>query len=142
TGGTGILGKSFVKGIAEAGGIVCILGRNEATAKERALEIVNKGGQAIPLKADVTNEQELLSARDEVLQQFGRIDGLVNAAGGNMPEAVVQPGSDIFKLNLSGLKQVMDLNLFGTILPTQVFGEHIAHNTSGGSIVNISSMAS
>ena len=142
TGGTGILGKSFVKGIAEAGGIVCILGRNEATAKERALEIVNKGGQAIPLKADVTNEQELLSARAEVLQQFGRIDGLVNAAGGNMPEAVVQPGSDIFKLNLSGLKQVMDLNLFGTILPTQVFGEHIAHNTSGGSIVNISSMAS
>ncbi len=142
TGGTGILGKSFVKGIARAGGIACILGRNEATAKERAQEIINNGGKALPLKADVTNEEDLLAAKNEILTQFGRIDGLVNAAGGNMPEAVVQPGADIFKLDMNGLRRVVELNLFGTVLPTQVFGEAIAQNSKGGSIINISSMAS
>lgn len=142
TGGTGILGKSFVKGIARAGGIACILGRNETTAKERAAEIASSGGKAIPLKADVTNEEDLLKAKDEVLKHFGRIDGLVNAAGGNMPDAVVQPDADIFKLDMNALRQVVELNLFGTILPTQVFGEVIAKNSDGGSIINISSMAS
>ncbi|GAB3418628.1 SDR family oxidoreductase [Niabella aquatica] len=142
TGGTGILGKSFVKGIARAGGITCILGRNEATAKERALDIVSNGGKAISLKADVTNEKDLAIAKNEVLKNFGRIDGLVNAAGGNLPQAIVEPGSDIFKLDMHGLREVMELNLFGTILPTQVFGEAIAENSNGGSIINISSMAS
>lgn len=142
TGGTGILGKAFIKGIAHAGGIACILGRNEKTAIERANEIVKNGGQAIPLKADVTCEKDLVNAKKEVLKHFGKIDGLVNAAGGNIPEAVVQPGSDIFNLNMDSLRQVVELNLFGTILPTQIFGEVIAKNNDGGSIINISSMAS
>ena len=142
TGGTGILGKSFVKGIADAGGIPCILGRNETVAKTRAQEIIDNGGKALPLIADVTSEDDLARAKDEVIKTFGRIDGLVNAAGGNMPEAVVQPGTDLFKLDMTALKRVVELNLFGTILPTQVFGEAIANNEAGGSIVNISSMAS
>jgi NAD(P)-dependent dehydrogenase (short-subunit alcohol dehydrogenase family) len=141
TGGTGILGKSFVNGIVQAGGIVGILGRNKAVAEERATAIHQNGGQAIALVADVLNEAELVAAKDTLITKYGRIDGLVNAAGGNMPDGVLQPDEDIFKMNLEGMKRVMDLNLWGTLLPTQIFGEAIAQ-TGKGSIVNISSMNS
>ncbi|EJL64723.1 SDR family oxidoreductase [Flavobacterium sp. CF136] len=141
TGATGILGEAFINGIADAGGIVGVLGRNEKIANERAASIVNQGGEAIALIADVTNEMDLISAREIILSKYGKIDGLVNAAGGNMPDAVIQPGQDIFQLNMSALQQVMNLNLFGTILPTQIFGE-VIKNTGTGSIVNISSVSS
>jgi NAD(P)-dependent dehydrogenase (short-subunit alcohol dehydrogenase family) len=141
TGGTGILGGAFVRGIYEAGGIVCILGRNEKVATERAKSIVDAGGKALALIADVTNESDLIRARDLVLSKFGKIDGLVNAAGGNMPDAVIQPEQDIFKMNMGALQEVMNLNLFGTVLPTQVFGEAIKNSVGAGSIVNISSVA-
>lgn len=118
TGGTGIIGYSFIKSIVSAGGIVGILGRNEKIAHQRVQEIQDKGGSAIALLADVTNEAQLLLARDKMLDAFGRIDGLVNAAGGNIPDAVVQPDQDIFSLNINALEQVMQLNLLGTILPT------------------------
>ena len=75
TGGTGILGYSFINAISEAGGIVGILGRNEEVAKKRAAIINGKGGKAIALKADVLNEGELKAAKDKVLPQFGKIDG-------------------------------------------------------------------
>jgi NAD(P)-dependent dehydrogenase (short-subunit alcohol dehydrogenase family) len=141
TGGTGILGGAFVDGIAAAGGTVGILGRNEKIAKERADAINAKGGTAIPLVADVLAEDGLIAAKETMIQQFGKIDGLVNVAGGNMPQGVVQPEMDIFKMELNGLKSVMDLNLWGTILPTQIFGEALAKNDTA-SIVNISSMNS
>jgi NAD(P)-dependent dehydrogenase (short-subunit alcohol dehydrogenase family) len=141
TGGTGILGDAFTKGIAKAGGIVGILGRNQAVAQERADAINTSGGQAIALVADVMKEDELIAAKDAVLNQYGRIDGLVNGAGGNMPGGIVQPADDIFKMNMDGMRQVLDLNLWGTLIPTQVFGEAMVQNGSG-SIVNISSMAS
>lgn len=141
TGGTGILGNSFVNGIADAGGTVVILGRNVAIGNERADGINKKGGKALAVVADVLNQDDLVAARDKILKAFGRIDGLVNGAGGNMPQGVLQPDEDIFKMNLDGMKQVMDLNLWGTLLPTQVFGEAIA-KTGRGSIVNISSMNS
>lgn len=141
TGGTGILGNSFVKGIVEAGGAVGILGRNAAVAEERAAMINQNGGKAIELAADVLIESELQAAKLKLLDAFGRLDGLVNGAGGNMPEGVLQPDEDIFKMNLAEMKNVMELNTWGTILPTQVFGEAIAQ-TGQGSIVNISSMNS
>lgn len=141
TGATGILGEAFINGIANAGGIVGVLGRNEKVATERAASITNQGGEAIALIADVTNEQDLINAREIILSKYGKIDGLVNAAGGNMPDAVIQPGQDIFQLNMPALQQVMNLNLFGTILPTQIFGE-VIKNTGTGSIVNISSVSS
>jgi NAD(P)-dependent dehydrogenase (short-subunit alcohol dehydrogenase family) len=141
TGGTGILGNSFVNGIVQAGGTVGILGRNKAVAEERAAAINQNGGQAIALVADVLNEAELVAAKDTLITKYGRINGLVNGAGGNMPDGVLQPDEDIFKMNLDGMKRVMDLNLWGTLLPTQIFGEAIA-KTGKGSIVNISSMNS
>lgn len=141
TGGTGILGGAFVEAIAAAGGVVGILGRNEKIANERANAINQKGGQALALIADVTNESQLESACQQMLAAFGKIDGLVNAAGGNMPDAVVQPNQDIFQLNFQALQDVMQLNLMGTVMPTQVFGKAIKKNGSG-SIVNISSVVS
>lgn len=141
TGGTGILGNSFVNAIVEAGGIVGILGRNAQVANERAAAIHKNGGKAIALIADAMNEEELIAARTKVLEAFGKIDGLVNAAGGNMPEGVLQPEDNIFDMNMEGMRKVLDLNLWGTLIPTQVFGEAIA-KTGKGSIVNISSMNS
>lgn len=141
TGGTGILGGAFINGIVKAGGAVGILGRNEKVANERAEEINRAGGRALALIADVMKEDELVAAREKALAHFGKIDGLVNAAGGNMPQGVVQPTDSIFHMNLEGLQQVLNLNLWGTIIPTQVFGEAMARNSSA-SIVNISSMNS
>jgi NAD(P)-dependent dehydrogenase (short-subunit alcohol dehydrogenase family) len=140
TGGTGILGKAFINGIAEAGGTVGVLGRNEKVANERVAAITQNGGKAITLIADVTKEQQLTDAKKKVIDIYGKIDGLVNAAGGNIPGAVIQPDEDIFNLNFNALKEVMTSNLFGTILPTQIFGEVIRDNGQG-SVVNISSMA-
>jgi len=141
TGGTGVLGGAFVEGIAVAGGIIGILGRNEKIANERANAINQKGGQALALIADVTNESQLEAACQQMLTAFGKIDGLVNAAGGNIPNAVVQPDQDVFELNFQALQEVMQLNLMGTVMPTQVFGKAIKKNGSG-SIVNISSVVS
>ena len=141
TGGTGIIGKSFIKGIVAAGGAVGILGRNEKVANERADEVNKNGGKAIALIADVLDEKALEAARDKVLAEYGRIDGLVNAAGGNIPEAIIQKDDDIFGMNIDGMRKAMELNLWGTLIPTQVFGKAMV-DAGKGSIVNISSMSS
>jgi NAD(P)-dependent dehydrogenase (short-subunit alcohol dehydrogenase family) len=141
TGGTGILGNSFVNAIVEAGGAVGILGRNAEVANERADAINKNGGRAIALIADAMDEEQLIAARTKILAAFGKIDGLVNAAGGNMPDGVLQPEESIFEMKMDGMKKVLDLNLWGTLIPTQVFGAAIAE-TGKGSIVNISSMNS
>ena len=141
TGATGVIGHSFINALAREDAIVGVLGRNKKVAEQRVKEIDQNGGKAIALIADVTDEGQLLAAKKMVLNEFGKIDGLVNAAGGNMPEAVIGPDKDIFQLDFAALKEVMNLNLFGTMLPTQIFGESIAVQGKG-SIVNISSMAS
>ncbi|RYZ26203.1 MAG: SDR family oxidoreductase [Chitinophagaceae bacterium] len=141
TGGTGILGEAFVAAIVEAGGAVGIMGRKKEVAEQRAEAINKTGGKALALVADVTNEDQLVEAKKKMLDQFGKIDGLVNGAGGNMPEGVLQPEDNIFQMNMGGMKKVMDLNVWGTLLPTQIFGDAMVANDSG-SIVNISSMNS
>lgn len=142
TGGTGILGQAFLDGIVAAGGTVAILGRNEAVARQRAEAITAQGGQALALVADVLDEVQLRAACTRTLDAYGRIDGLVNAAGGNGPDGVLDNQADVFAMNLDGMKRVMELNLWGAILPTQVFGAALAQAPGGASIVNISSMNS
>lgn len=141
TGGTGILGKSFVNILAQYGATVVILGRNKKVADERVNHIKSSGGKACAAICDVLDAKSLEDAKAEIVDKYGAIHGLVNAAGGNMPGGVLDPKDSVFNLNMDGLRQVLDLNLIGTILPTQIFGEEIAKNGSG-SIVNISSMAS
>lgn len=110
-------------------------------ANERADAINKAGGKAIALIADAMNEEQLIAAREKVLAAYGRIDGLVNGAGGNMPDGVLKPDDNIFEMKMDGMKTVLDLNLWGTLIPTQVFGKAIAE-TGRGAIVNISSMNS
>jgi NAD(P)-dependent dehydrogenase (short-subunit alcohol dehydrogenase family) len=141
TGGTGVLGYSFNKAIAKEGGTVCILGRNKEIAEQRATEIIKEGGKAIGLSANVLDEKDLQIANNVILDKFGKIDGLVNGAGGNQPKAVVQLEDDLFNLNLEAIESVFRLNLFGSLLPTQVFGKSMRDTSNSGSIVNISSVS-
>jgi NAD(P)-dependent dehydrogenase (short-subunit alcohol dehydrogenase family) len=140
TGGTGVLGKSFVNGIMAADGTVVIIGRDINKANILVDEIVNKGGKALAISADVLSEAQLFVAREKILSAFGKIDGLVNAAGGNVPEGVLQNNADIFDLNIQGMKNALELNVWGTLIPTQIFGSVMVKN-GGGSIVNISSVS-
>ena len=123
TGATGVLGEAFINGLHAAQATIIIIGRNEEVAKLRAESVNNNGGKAIYIIADVLNEQDLLEANSHIIKTYGRIDALVNGAGGNIPEAVIQSGSDVFDININALKQAFDLNLFGTIIPTQIFGK-------------------
>ncbi|MFT4092522.1 MAG: SDR family oxidoreductase [Niabella sp.] len=141
TGATGVLGHSFVTALAAQGAAVGVLGRNATVANERVAEIENAGGRAIALVADVLDNDQLQAACDQVIKKYGKITGLINAAGGNQPGAVVQPGEDIFQLDIEALRKVMDLNLFGTLVPTQIFGKAMLDTAGGGSIVNISSVS-
>jgi NAD(P)-dependent dehydrogenase (short-subunit alcohol dehydrogenase family) len=77
------------------------------------------------------DEGSLKAAKETLLNRFGRIDGLVNGAGGNMPEGVLQPDEDIFSMNLDGMKKVLDLNLWGTLLPTQSIWRGYCQNREG-----------
>jgi len=142
TGGTGILGQAFLDGIVAVGGTVGILGRNADEAQKRADVITAQGGQALPLVADVLDETQLRAACQQVLDKYGRVDGLVNAAGGNGADGVLDPAANVFEMNLAGMKRVMELNVWGAVLPTQVFGEALAQAPGKASIVNISSMNS
>jgi NAD(P)-dependent dehydrogenase (short-subunit alcohol dehydrogenase family) len=140
TGGTGVLGGAMARGLAAAGAKVAVLGRNAGNAAAVVSDITAAGGTALTAPADVLDEAQLQRVRDQVLEQWGRIDILVNAAGGNMPGATLAPGSSIFELQPDAMRQVLDLNLMGTFLPTQVFAAPMAERRQG-SIVNISSMA-
>lgn len=140
TGGTGVLGGAMAHGLAEAGAKIGILGRRAERAAEVVAAIQASGGEAMPVPADALDEKSLLQARDQVLQQWGRIDILINAAGGNSPDATVFGDVTFFNLKREAVQKMLDLNLMGTILPSQVFGEVMA-KAGKGSIINISSMA-
>jgi NAD(P)-dependent dehydrogenase (short-subunit alcohol dehydrogenase family) len=148
TGGTGVLGGAMARGLAAAGARVAIMGRRREQAEAVAAEIRGAGGEALALPADVLQKGELESARTTLLRQWGRVDILVNAAGGNMPGATVVGDNTIFNLSEDAFRQVFDLNLLGTLLPSQVFGAAMAgvlpeqaSTTAQGCIVNVSSMA-
>jgi len=140
TGATGILGGAIAVGLARAGARVAILGRRAARAEEVAATIRQSGGEAVAAPADVLNPTSLEDVRRSLLARFGQIDILVNAAGGNTPAATVTESSSFFDLAPAALRDVLELNLMGTVLPCQVFGGAMAQQRSGA-IVNVSSMA-
>ncbi len=140
TGGTGILGAAMVNGLARAGAKVAILGRRGEAAQELTVSIEAAGGQAMPLVADVLQREPLERAKQSILDRWGRLDILVNCAGGNAPEGTVDIDGTFFDLTQAGIQNVIDLNLMGTVLPTHVFGEIMAHQKEG-CIVNISSLS-
>ena len=151
TGGGGVLCSTFCEALAERGANVAVLDLNLDSATAVADRINKAGGNAIGLSANVLDKDNLLLAKEQVIQKFGSIDILINGAGGNNPKATtdkeyfypedIEGGEDIktfFDLDPKGIGFVFDLNFLGTLLPTQVFSAEMCKN--GGVIINVSSM--
>lgn len=140
TGATGVLGGAATRALAGAGARVVVLGRRSHRAEEVAAQVVEEGGEALAAPADVLALTQLEAVRERALARWGRVDILVNAAGGNVPAATVPEGGSVFDLTVTAWRDVLDANLTGTLLPCQVFGAAMAERGSGA-IVNFSSMA-
>jgi NAD(P)-dependent dehydrogenase (short-subunit alcohol dehydrogenase family) len=138
TGGTGVLGSALAAGLCRAGVQVAVIGRNEDRCTANAVALRDSGGRAIGVSCDVLDRDQLASASDRVERELGPIDLLVNAAGGNRPQATTSPERSFFDLD-DAFAEVIDLNLMGTVRSCQVFGRAMAER-SGGCIVNIASM--
>ena len=141
TGGTGILGASVVEYLAQHGAKVVVLARNKEKGDNLIRKVRDNGGDAIFLVSDVNDKKVLEQNRADILAHYKKIDVLINGAGGNMPGATIGPDKTIFDLNIDDFKTVVDLNLFGTVLPSMVFGACMTDQKEG-SIINISSEAS
>lgn len=138
TGGAGILGKGISVYLAKEGAKIVILDRNEEQGNKLVDEIKAEGGEAIFLVTDVMNKEVLEGNKTEIMKKYGRIDVLLNAAGGNMPGATIAPDKTFFDLQIDAFKKVVDLNLFGTVLPTMVFADVMVQQKKG-TIVNFCS---
>ena len=139
TGGTGMLCSVLACALAECGAKVAVLGRNMEKAGRIVAEIRSQGGHAIPVRVDVTERSSIEAAGQQVMDAFGRVDILINGAGGARPDATTSNELSFFDLPQDALRYVFDLNCLGTIMCCQVFGRHMA-NQGSGSIINISSM--
>jgi NAD(P)-dependent dehydrogenase (short-subunit alcohol dehydrogenase family) len=142
TGGSGALGGAMARGLALAGARVVVVGRNEPRADAVVAEITANGGESIALLADVSDRSQLEIARYAIINHWGQIDILVNAAGGNIPAATITADASFFAMPDTAFEQVVNLNLIGSLLPSQVFGQAMVERSQPqGCIVNISSMS-
>ncbi|MFV0419226.1 MAG: SDR family oxidoreductase [Dysgonomonas sp.] len=141
TGGYGILGTQMAIYLAEQGAKIAILGRSEEKGKSLAEKIRKSGSEAAFFVSDVLNQDNLEQNKEDILKTYGKLDVLINAAGGNMAGATIPPDKTIFDLEIKAFKDVIDLNLFGTVLPTLVFSKAMKDNGKGN-IINIASMSS
>ena len=140
TGGTGVLGRTIAKYLALNGAQVVILGRKEIVGREIVDEITAAGGRCEFMKTDVMNQDAVERNCADILSKYGRVDALLNAAGGNMPGATISPDQTFFDLKVDDFQRVLELNLTGTVIPTQVFLKPMVKQGKG-SIINFSSMA-
>lgn len=140
TGGTGVLGRAIGSHLAREGAKVVLLGRRKDVGEELAEDIRKQGGHAIFMVCDVTDIEAVNQVRDEVVRLYGRVDALLNAAGGNMPGATIPPGKTLFDVQVEEFQRVLNVNLTGTLIPTQAFLKPMTE-AGHGSIVNFSSMA-
>ncbi|MDP3445634.1 MAG: SDR family oxidoreductase [Ignavibacteria bacterium] len=150
TGGGGVIGTSFALGLAEAGVKVAILDFKKENSDAVAAKVNEKfPGSSISVFANVLDKETLIAAKKEINEKFGKVDILINGAGGNAPTATTQLeflsndnldelSKGFFGLDIEGFRRVFDLNFLGTVLPTMVLAEDMAGR--GGSILNISSM--
>jgi len=139
TGGGGVLCGTMAKTLGDAGARIAVLDLVEAAAAEVADEILSSQGQAIWVKCDVLDKDNLVAAREKITSELGKIDILINGAGGNKKEATTSPDLSFFDLPSEAVRFVFELNFIGTLLPSQVFGREMAKN-GGGVILNVSSM--
>ncbi len=139
TGGAGMLAAKIAEGLLLAGAKVVLLGLHKKNTQARAASL-SSFGDVTAMECNVLKIEDLRMVKENVLAKYGKVDILINAAGGNMPGATISPDQSIFDMNMEDFQKVMDLNLNGSVLPSLVFGELMAKQQSG-SIMNISSMA-
>ncbi len=140
TGGTGVLGACIGEYLALQGAKVVLMVRRKEEGDRLVAEINAKGGEALFLVTDVMDAEVLQANCDEIMARYGRVDALLNAAGGNMPGATIAPGNTFFDVKIEEFQKVLNVNLTGTVLPTQIFLKPMVE-AGRGSIVNFSSMA-
>ena len=140
TGGYGVLGGSISRHLAEQGADVVILGRNEDKGNALVKEINENGGKSLFIKCDVMDENQLIESREKILSIYGKLDILVNAAGGNVPGATLAPDQDFYTMKTTDWEKVIKLNMDGTVFPSLIFSKVMAEQGSGN-IINVSSMA-
>ena len=141
TGATGVICSALAKELAGLGAKVVLINRQAESGRALETEIRNNGGDAIAIAADVLDKPSLMAAREETLRRFGRVDVLINGAGGNKPAATTSKTKTFFELDLEAFRGVLDLNLTGAFLTTQAFGEILVRQGKG-LVLNIASMAS
>ncbi len=140
TGGTGVLGSCIGKYLASEGAKVVILGRRKEEGDAIVKEIKDNGGEAMFLVTDVMNKEVVEQNCADILATYGKVDSLLNAAGGNMPGATIPPSGTFFDVKVEEFERVLNVNLTGTVIPTQVFLRPMVE-AGKGTIVNFSSMA-
>ncbi|WP_300285491.1 SDR family oxidoreductase [uncultured Alistipes sp.] len=138
TGATGVLGRPMVLHFAEQGARVVFMGRRAEAGLALQQEASRGAGSAEFIACDVLDKTRIEAAYDRIMERYGRIDVLINGAGGNMPGATIAPDETIFDLKTDALHGVVDLNLFGTVMPTLAFARAMTEARSG-SIINIAS---
>jgi NAD(P)-dependent dehydrogenase (short-subunit alcohol dehydrogenase family) len=139
TGGAGVLCDAMCRTLAAVGAKVAVLDVITEAAEGLASEIRSSGGEALGVTCNVLDKASIESAAQQVIDAFGRVDILINGAGGNKPQATTEADMPFFDLPADAVRWVFDLNLLGTILPSQVFGKLMAQQKNGV-ILNISSM--
>lgn len=140
TGGAGVLCAAMCRALAEAGAKVIVVGRRAERAEALAAELRATGAEAIGLASNVLDRANLEQVAQTVLTKYGRLDILINGAGGNQPRATTNATQSFFDLPAEAMQAVFDLNLMGTLLPSQVFGKIMAAQKRGV-ILNVSSMS-
>ncbi|MDR1022836.1 MAG: SDR family oxidoreductase [Prevotellaceae bacterium] len=140
TGAGGVLGGSIAKHFVAQGAKVVVLDIRQEQLDARVEELRALGGEAVGFVGNVLDVENLEKVASDVVAHWGRVDALLNIAGGNMPGATLAPDQPVFDMNLADWKKVTDLNLNGTVYPSLVFGKIMASQKSGA-IVNVSSMA-
>jgi len=140
TGGSGTLGRAFIKGLVEQGVQVFSLDRTKETSLKMVEEFKAMGHEVHSIQCDVLDEESVNNAVKQVLDAAGKIDILVNSAGGNMSGATVMPEQTVSDISVEQFRKVNDLNLLGTVIPTIAFTKPMVEQGTG-CIINISSMA-
>lgn len=140
TGGTGVLGACIGEYLAKQGAKVVLMGRRKEEGDRIVDKIRAEGGEAMFLVTDVMNPEVVQKNCDDIMAAYGRVDALLNAAGGNMPGATIAPTGTIFDIKVEEFQKVLNVNLTGTVIPTQIFLKPMVESGCGA-IVNFSSMA-
>ena len=139
TGGSGVLGGNMAEYLLSEGAKVGIIGRTPEKVTAKVIDLKKIGSDVLGFTGDVLDKEFLVQVKEALVDKWNRIDGLINAAGGNMPGATIGEDQTIFDLKMDDFRKVAELNLEGTVIPTLVFGEKMAEQ-SKGCIINVSSM--